>query len=71
MIISSTRPPTYWAVLIGVVAVSGLTARAGLRLFRAIERAPDAAAPAIRTEALTAAVFGRVRGTTAARHSPQ
>jgi len=51
MVISATRPPTYWAVLIGVVVVSGLAARAGLRLFRAIERAPDAAVPAIRTEA--------------------
>jgi signal transduction histidine kinase/CheY-like chemotaxis protein len=54
------RPATYWAVLIGVVVVSGLAARAGLRLFRAIERAPDAAAPAIRAEAMTAAVYGRV-----------
>jgi signal transduction histidine kinase/CheY-like chemotaxis protein len=60
MVISATRPPTYWAVLIGVVVVSGLAARAGLRLFRAIERAPDAAVPAIRIEAMTAAVFGRV-----------
>ena len=51
MVISATRPPTYWAVLIGVVVVSGLAARVGLRLFRAIERAPDAAVPAIRTEA--------------------
>ena len=57
---SATRPPTYWAVLIGVVVVSGLAARAGLRLFRAIERAPDAAAPAVRAEAMIDAVVGRV-----------